>query len=167
MCDFETALLKALAIKFPDAKIKGYWFHFNKALIIKIIQSWYVIKKTRLKIFLLCKGFKNLFLKNYEFKLWVRSFDALAQIPLDYLKEEGNIIIDKIPIKIDDKLKTYIQYFINVWLTSRREKHFNPTIWNHYGCIGYRTNNHLEGFFSQLKKDLADTKNRQKLFQVS
>jgi hypothetical protein len=29
MCDFEAALQKALAIKFPDAKVKGCWLHFN------------------------------------------------------------------------------------------------------------------------------------------
>ncbi len=59
---------------------------------------------------------------------------------------------------MDEKLKKFIQYFINVWLISKRGSQFNPTVWNHYGCIGYRTNNHLEGFHSQLKKDLADTK---------
>ena len=36
MCDFEAALLIALAIKFPDAKVKGCWFHFNQAIMRKL-----------------------------------------------------------------------------------------------------------------------------------
>ena len=75
MADFEAALVNQLKTTFSMAVIKGCWFHFNQAIIRKLfnlglhlvffINFFYLI----LSIF---QGCKTLYLKNFEFKIWIR-----------------------------------------------------------------------------------------------
>ena len=95
-----------------------------------------------------------MYFSNFEFKLWIRRFGALALIPIANLKSAWLIIVDTIPISKTDSLIDFIKYFIDTWIIGKKGNYFSPEIWNCDACIENRTNNKLEGYHSKLQKDL-------------
>lgn len=70
------------------------------------------------------KGLKTTFYINVEFKKWFRRFGTLALVPLNYLEEAWNIILDSKP-KIsncddyDKSIINFLEYFVNNWLIGK------------------------------------------------
>ena len=56
------------------------------------------------------------------------------------------------------EIMQFIKYFDNVWIIGKHGNNFCSSVWNQHECIGNRTNNQLEGFHSQLNKDLCGAK---------
>lgn len=144
--DFENALQQAMAITFEKVDIKGCWFHFNQSIIRKLFEQ----------------GFRNLY-NNFDFKLWVRKFSALALIPPSKLNEAWDLLLDSVPVPMDENLLKFISYFVNTWIIGKPSIYCKPTIWNHHQSKYFRTNNHLEGFHSKLNKEL---KSHQSIYRV-
>ena len=76
---------------------------------------------------------------------------------IDNLEKGWKNIMKSIPIEMTKQLVNFITYFVNVWIIGKHGNNFSPLVWNQHACIGNHTNNQLEGFHSQLNKDL-DTK---------
>lgn len=58
------------------------------------------------------------------------------------------------PEENNDKLEAYLDYILCTWVgdpDQDKENLFEHELWNHYQSE-VRTNNHLEGFHSKLKK---------------
>ncbi|RNA39859.1 hypothetical protein BpHYR1_010376 [Brachionus plicatilis] len=72
-------------------------------------------------------------------------FSALDLVPLKDVKAGWDIILDNIPIPLDEDILKFINYFVKNWL---KEKY--GTAWNHFENSRPRTNNHLEGYHSKL-----------------
>ena len=68
MVDFEKAAINAFRIHFPNAEIKGCWFHFTQA----------IHRKSKQII-----GNKS----SYIHKEWLAKFYALALTPITHLRE--------------------------------------------------------------------------------
>ncbi len=107
-------------------EIKGCWFHFNQAIIHKIINL----------------GLLGLYCSKHKFKLWIRQFGALALIPLSHLSETWNIILSSFPddCLFSSTIMEFIIYFINTWLHGKHAA--GPNVWNVYseeilGYLGY------------------------------
>jgi hypothetical protein len=160
MADFESALLNQIKATFSMAVIKGCWFHFNQAIMRKLFNlGKSIVFKINLKYSLIySKGFKLEYFNNFDFKIWVRRFGALALLPIGNLMEAWKIIIDTILVPKTTELVKFIKYIVDVWIIGKKGSNFSPEVWNCHECIGHRTNNNLEGFHSQLNKDLTQKK---------
>ena len=140
MMDFEAAAI----LTFPNALIKGCYFHFCQCL-------WSNIKKIGLSI-----PYK---VTNSDKYNWLQWFKGLAFVPvtlvpncLQYLKvnkpnqDEYLILINK-----------FIEYFVNTWIDGQ----FPVTMWNHYDSLEKgepRTNNNMEGYNRYLNEFATSTK---------
>ncbi|CAF0742422.1 unnamed protein product [Brachionus calyciflorus] len=130
LSDFELAMIQAISIVFENSKIYGCWFHFNQALIRYLFDK--------------CNK-RNQYFDNFEFKIWIRKFSALAFLPLSDIKKGWNYILDKIPVPVDQDIVKFIKYFVNTWLQGKY-----GFSWNHFDNTGPRTNNHLERYHAKL-----------------
>ncbi|RNA14924.1 ac transposable element-derived 3 [Brachionus plicatilis] len=70
MADFEKESTQAFMYHFPDAEVKGCWFHFRQAINRNIIR--YRLKQHYNQV---------------EFKKFINSLGALALLPLDKVQE--------------------------------------------------------------------------------
>lgn len=101
--DFELALHQSLfKILDKNVEIKGCWFHFNQAIIRKLISL----------------GLLGLYCGSIEFKTWIRRLSALALIPIEFIEEGWNYILSSFPNSLDltSNIIEFIDYFIKTWL---------------------------------------------------
>lgn len=71
LLDFEYGALKAVREAFPDAQLKGCYFHFGQALYQKIKSA----------------GLEQQYKDDEEFRVYAKCFKALAFVPLDSVVE--------------------------------------------------------------------------------
>ena len=132
--DFELAVVNAFRVAFPNATIKGCYFHFTQCL-------WDNIKSK-----VGCKVYDT---KHSEYCLatakWLGYFKGLAFVPvhlvpncLIWLKENKPNNLSKVK-----ELSNFILYFESTWVNGN----FPVNMWNHFETDVHdpRTNNHSEG----------------------
>ena len=71
---------------------------------------------------------------------------AIAFVPLNFVRVSCNGLKAEVPD--DEKLERYAAYFDETGF----DGHFKPCMWNYYRHCGPRTNNHLEGWHSRMKR---------------
>ena len=79
-------------------------------------------------------------------KKWIKRIFSLAMVPIEAIDSLWeDILIDKPELPRVDE---FLDYFTNTYF----EGQFPVELWNHFKTVGPRTNNHLEGYNSKLKK---------------
>ena len=134
MADFEQAVFGAFEDSFPGIVNKGCLFHFSQSLLRSFGKF----------------GMKEQYSSDPQFNSWLKWAYSLALLPL----ENGLIDAEWLKIKAQKPnhpgIDSFIQYFESTYMSPRCA--FPRSIWNHFDTIGPRTNNHLEGYHSKLKK---------------
>ena len=129
--DFELAAKNAFETEFPNADIKGCYFHFNQAL-------WKHIKDL---------GLTRAYKDNRRVKKLVKKIMALGFLPLPYvrmnfqqLRQSARTLrlVNRYP-----NLDRFMTYVDNTYMNG----HFPPAMWNVYDRpMETRTNNAVESF---------------------
>lgn len=150
MLDFESALWAALINRFPNAMIRGCYFHFLRALFKKIKHC----------------GLQSEYNNNPCYSTQLKYLIALAFVPIQDVEfvysqiiSQGIFTNDSHPLA--SNLKNFINYFERTWvgkanrvLTSNRgSARFPPKVWNMYDVTlndRARTNNHAEGWHNAI-----------------
>ncbi|XP_068204044.1 uncharacterized protein [Palaemon carinicauda] len=91
MIDFERAMLNTLIVLFPDADVKGCFFHLGQNIYRKIQEF----------------GFQKHYQENEEFSLKMRMIAALAFIPPESVHEAFEELYDIMP----EESKPILDYF--------------------------------------------------------
>jgi len=131
----QTSLYKIVKQKYKiDVEIKGCWFHFNQAIIKRVISL----------------GLLGLYCNNFQVMTWFRRFGALALVPLDCIQKCWDIILNEIPSNISlharESIFEFLNYFSNTWLLGKHGA--PPETWN-VSEEDNRTNNIVEGHHSK------------------
>lgn len=130
LSDFETGLLSSLRFMFPYSAIRGCYFHFAQC----------VYRNVKLR------GFQTDYVRDPEFRQKIRCLIALGFVPHD-LKEFVLYHECWSFFASDPRVYFFLtQYFIPQWMQGT-----NFQLWDWFK-VGTRTNNHLEGWHSGLKK---------------
>ena len=129
--DFEAASRVAVTTIFPDADVKGCFFHFTQCV-------WRKAQATGLAI-----PYKE----NEDVHRLVRRAAVLPLVPVlgvaDVWFEALNDLEDaQLPVDVS----VFTDYITEQWVETDKET------WNHFNTEGPRTTNHLEGWHSKLKK---------------
>ena len=121
MQDFARALMKATLEVFPDAQIKGCFFHFCQCL-------WRKLQGLGLAV-----AYKEM----PEIRTWFRMALALPVLPVAQVVDGFNLVKERSP----DVLR--IQEFNDYLFTTPRVTGFPIEMWNYFRYDGPRTNNHV------------------------
>ena len=127
--DFEAAAIKATQDVYPDADIRGCFFHYCQAVLRNVAE----------------KGLAVEYKTNPEIQRHVRR--AAALLPLDQVRDVWVDVMEEGP-QIPRVLQ-FNDYMTETWVDF--DARFSTFLWNQHANIGPRTNNHLEGFHSKLK----------------
>jgi hypothetical protein len=98
-------------------------------------------------------GLKTAYDEDDEFRSWVKMTMVLPLVPIDSIIDANIIIETEKPSKYQE-VETYLDYIFKTWIGDEEEgilSEFKHELWNHYDNK-IRTNNHLEGFHSKLKR---------------
>ena len=129
--DFEAASRVAVTTIFPDADVKGCFFHFTQCV-------W---RKAQ------ARGLAIPYKENEDVHRLVCRAAVLPLVPVlgvaDVWFEALNDLED-VQLPVDVSLFT--DYITEQWVETDKE------MWNHFNPEGPRTTNHLEGWHSKLKK---------------
>lgn len=102
--DYETALRKAVEIAFPNASVKGCWFHYCQAL-----------RRNSVKIPNFCKLIKS----SEEYIKWYRTFLSLPLVSPEHI-EEMFLILKNETLEFSKKhqecLSIFVKYFEKQWM---------------------------------------------------
>lgn len=160
LVDFEKACMNAAANAFPQAEIKGCYFHLCQSIVRKISNV----------------GLKQEYQTSIDCKIMIKSLAALSFIPPHEVRDVFDQLADTFPD--DDKYNDILTYFSSTYIQGPRGRRpqFPIDIWNHYEAAlekSPKTTNCCEGFhnalnslfncshpcmwflFEGLKKDLA------------
>ena len=137
LLDFERACINAAKSTFPDAEVKGCYFHLSQSLIRKIHAV----------------GLKIAFESNVDTKLMLKSLAALAFVP----PEEVRDVFDQLAATFPDEdgFNDVLTYFFSTYIegAAGRNPQFPLNTWNHYEAAldqSPRTTNCCEGFHNAL-----------------
>ncbi|CAF1083575.1 unnamed protein product [Brachionus calyciflorus] len=135
MSDYELAIMNACKSEFPDAEIKGCYFHMIQCL-------WKNIQ---------LKGLVNEY-KVENNNIWFEELKTLAFVPPTYVPTAYNYLLTVVPqtLKNNSKFSKFLNYFYETWMHGD----FEINLWNQFHNNGPRTNNHLEGFHRKIDIDL-------------
>lgn len=103
--DYEIALRKALELVFPNAELKGCWFHYTQALTRKCQK----IKK-----------FRNVIKTNNDCKIWYRKILSLPLVSPEQIEEMFLILKNEIlefPKPRQECFNIFVKYFEKQWMT--------------------------------------------------
>lgn len=140
--DYEKAAHNAVRHVFPDAEVRGCFFHFTQCI-------WRQVQKL---------GLQSIYQTDTDLHKFVRRISALPLVPENLLDEVWIEIANQQP---DTESATKLaDYFTETWM----EGQFPPSVWNHHGNDGPRTTNHLEGWHSKLNR--AVMKAHPNLFEI-
>ncbi|XP_067676243.1 uncharacterized protein [Haliotis asinina] len=84
-----------------------------------------------------------------EVKKLVRRAAALPVVPLDKVEDVWAETVGDNPG--GEKVMRLMDYVTTTWI----EGPWSPTMWNHFGNDGHRTNNNLEGFHHKINRVAA------------
>lgn len=105
MTDFEQALQKALRITFPEAKIRGCWFHFCQALRRKISQNY--------------RGLGAYIRSSKDAKDMYYKLLCLPLLPPKDIKLTFYVIKEHIvQFDVNGKYNDFLKYFERQWITT-------------------------------------------------
>ncbi|XP_046552148.1 uncharacterized protein LOC124261815 [Haliotis rubra] len=122
--DYEAAAIGATERVFPDAEVRGCYFHFTQAV-------WRQVSE---------KGLVNTYKDNRAFNTHVRRAAALPLLPVDQIQDAWMEVLNQSPDV--DGIGQFNDYITSTWVDY--DARFPPRIWNQHGNTGPRTNNHLE-----------------------
>ncbi|XP_063367845.1 uncharacterized protein LOC134656257 [Cydia amplana] len=125
MTDYETAAMNAISEVFPQAIVKGCWYHYARAIQRKA-------KKLRIT-------------KRQHDKRIVALTQVLPFLPVDLILEGWEYILDDLYDSDDDEMLEFKTYFEGQWLEPIQFKEK----WSVYREL-VRTNNCLEGWHSKI-----------------
>ena len=137
LVDFEKACMNAARIAFPDAAIKGCYFHLCQSLLRKINSV----------------GLKSDYECNVEVKLTLKSLAALAFVPVNDVRDLFDRLAATFPneASYNDILTYYFSTYIEGAVG--RDPSFPIPTWNHYDAAldqSQKTTNCCEGFHNAL-----------------
>ena len=129
--DFELAIIQAVSLNFQQATHRGCYYHFMQALWRKVqslgLAQCYISSDPTLKHF-------------------VKKMAAYSFCPLTFIRTTWLAVQQEAPqIPYVDEL---VSYFDSTWMNGQ----FKRDQWNYFNFEGPRTNNHVEGWHSRLKK---------------
>lgn len=128
--DFETATRNAARRAFPATTLKSCFFHYTQCI-------WRKVQKL---------GLATNYKENHDLKLLVRRAAVLPLIPTALVEDVWfNALEDAEVIPMDTT--DFADYVTTQWVEGQDRDE-----WNHFTNEGPRTNNHLEGWHSKLKK---------------
>ena len=144
MTDFEKAMINACKVEFPDATLRGCFFHFTQCIFRQIQSS----------------GLKQRYETDAEFALKMKMLPALAFVPADFVEQAFEILIDE--RIFPEEAQPVIDYFEDVWIgrpqrRQRRPPQFSHTTWSVYESVIDdlpKTNNSVEGWQEMAPKYL-------------
>ena len=137
LLDFEKACMSAAQAAFPQAEIKGCYFHLSQSLIRKINSV----------------GLKALYESDIDIKLKLKSLAALSFVPILDLKTVFDELAATFPD--EDAYNQILAYFCSTYIegVAGRSPLFPIRIWNHFEAAAERspkTTNCCEGFHNSL-----------------
>ncbi|KFM58704.1 hypothetical protein X975_17494, partial [Stegodyphus mimosarum] len=137
LLDFEKAAINAAKIAFPEADVKGCYFHLCQSLIRKISNV----------------GLRIPYETDVNIKLKLKSLAALAFVPISDVR----VIFDQLSTTFPDEesYNEVLTYFFTTYIegAAGREPQFPMRLWNHYEAALERspkTTNCCEGFHNSL-----------------
>ncbi|KAF0708394.1 Uncharacterized protein FWK35_00036338 [Aphis craccivora] len=138
--DFEQPFILAFKDVFPNAEIKGCFFHFQQCLWRKIQEN----------------GLQNIYAEDAEFSLQIRHLCALAFVPINNtIQYFEDLVESNYYVENENILSPIIKYFEDTWIgrpnhrNGRRPPMFSINMWNCYEPVKQdlpRTNNSVEGW---------------------
>lgn len=132
MSDFESGLIEAVKMQFPQTQHFGCHFHFGQAV-------WRRCQET---------GIASDYTNNETVRSFVQKCIALAFIPQTEVVCVFDRLVNVLPDAEHVKLDPFIAYFRNTWLNG-----YSLILWNKYDTsYKNRTNNVVESFHSSLKR---------------
>ena len=131
MSDFELAIIQAAELSFPTTTTKGCYFHFCQCLIRKLQTL----------------GLQVAYRENHNVGRFIRQTAALAFVPEQFVRLTWIGIKAAAPHQVHG-VDDFSRYFEVTWLAGN----YCLSLWNVYESPGERTNNHIEGWHSKLKR---------------
>nr|AGQ20118.1 AsIV-cont00009-ORF1 [Apophua simplicipes ichnovirus] len=144
MIDFEMASIRAFQEIFPNAQVKGCYFHLRQSFI-RHIQL----------------GKLNTLYTDDEFALQIKKIIALTFVPPeDVFSTFQKLKKSTFYVKNIELLSGLLEYAETTWLGTPKRRNrgqkppmFSIEMWNHYSSVVNdepRTNNHAEGWFRKM-----------------
>jgi MULE transposase domain/FLYWCH zinc finger domain len=145
LVDFEQAAIGAFRNAFPNADVRGCYFHLTQSVQRKIQEL----------------GLKTDYESNDELRIAVRYLPALSMVPPEDVVQAFDILSDSFPDH--EKTPELLAYFEHTYIRGRRRPgrgvHYGSAIfpinlWNHYDAPGAgiaRTTNAVEGWHYGLQ----------------
>ncbi|XP_046545931.1 uncharacterized protein LOC124256049 [Haliotis rubra] len=130
--DYEAAVISAISEVFPDSSVRGCLFHYSQALWRQVLE----------------RGLSRDYMNNPAVQAHVRRAAALPLLPLNQVQDAWFEVIEQSPD--GDRVAAFNDYVTSTWVED--DAKFPAHIWNQHENTGPRSNNHLEGFHSGLKK---------------
>ena len=138
MFDYERAAINAFAQVFPNAEIKGCFFHFGQAI-------WRHIQTL---------GLEQRYQNDEEFAVIIKQFQALAFVPTVDVIPCYDEFLSSLSDELVNDLSEFLDYFERTWTGlehhgRRRRPLFSIGLWNvrdRVECALPRTNNSVEGW---------------------
>ena len=143
LIDYEQAARRAIEETFPDATVKGCFYHLSQN----------VYRKVQIE------GLQQLYQTDHDFSLKIRMIPALAFVPQHDVINAFEILQEHLPSEADP----IIDYFEDVYVGRvRRNRRGSPSfpisMWNMYDRVLEdlpRTNNSLEGWHNRLQSNIS------------
>jgi len=143
LSDFEQALINSVRLNFPTAQYRRCYYHYSQAIWRKVqasgLQEEYKAEDEILKSF-------------------VQKTAAICFIPPAYVRVAWQGLQHEAPDI--DRIDDFVEYFDRTWINGQ----YRISQWNYYDYHGPRTNNHVEGWHSQLKKIVG--KSHPNIFEI-
>jgi len=137
LVDFEKACMTSARVSFPEADVKGCYFHLCQSLIRKVNSV----------------GLKNAYESNINTKLMLKSLCALAFVPGSDVRNVFDIVAATFPD--EESYNDILTYFLSTYIEGAvgRPPQFPIGCWNHVDAAAEqtpKTTNCCEGFHNAL-----------------
>ncbi|XP_041369639.1 uncharacterized protein LOC121383615 [Gigantopelta aegis] len=130
--DVELAAIRPVVREFPNAEVKGCYFHYCQALWRKVQNLGLAVQ----------------YKEDPPVQQWIRRAARLALLPLNEVQDAWIEAMDSTPNV--PRAQEFNDYMIVNWIDY--DARFPLPLWNHHETNGPRTNNNLEGFHNRLNK---------------
>ncbi|XP_066963162.1 uncharacterized protein [Macrobrachium rosenbergii] len=143
LIDYEQAAKSAIEEVFPNATIKGCFYHLSQSIYSKVQYE----------------GLQSKYQTDANFALQIRMIPALAFVSPDTVIEEFETLQETLPPETDP----VIDYFEDTYISrkrrhARRTPRFPVSTWNMYDLVVDdipRTNNSLEGWHDHMQASIT------------
>jgi hypothetical protein len=134
--DFEIATIKAIENLFPNCIVKGCLFHFTRAI-------WRKVQNL---------GLARFYNTDIRVRKLIHRIMRLALLPIEKFQEVWDLIFEDCP----ENCKDLLDYFVTTWFDEFNAL-FHREIWNQFGNLEARTNNHIEGWHNSFNKKVNES----------